>query len=139
MTIKEQIEIARLIASGTPREVAIMESNAIVKKTNTNIVRQQKAKKTLDTIRKAKTKVKVVNPEVVGGDINKKPSTSSKTKPEGKTVDTTGYQVVDRKPKKSPGRDLNLGPLRRTTVTDKGPAPTKIKSTKVVAPYKKVM
>ena len=31
MTIKEQIEIARLIASGTPREVAILESSAIEK------------------------------------------------------------------------------------------------------------
>ena len=31
MTIKEQIEIARSIASGTPREVAIMESSAIEK------------------------------------------------------------------------------------------------------------
>jgi hypothetical protein len=31
MLIKEQIKIARMIASGTPREVAILESSAIVK------------------------------------------------------------------------------------------------------------
>ena len=125
MTIKEQIEIARLIASGTPREVAISEK--VIPTTSMyrdELTPQQKAKARLAAA-KAKAKTKVVTPEVVGGDINKKSSTSSKNKPEGKTVDTTGYQVVDRKPRTSPGRDPDMGPLRRTTVTDLWPATTK--------------
>ena len=44
MTIKEQIEIARLIASGTPREVAILESSAIEKSGPTIDVDAQEVK-----------------------------------------------------------------------------------------------
>ena len=44
MTIKEQIKIARLIASGTPREVAILESSAIEKSGPTIDVDAQEVK-----------------------------------------------------------------------------------------------
>ena len=128
MSIEEQIKIARLIASGTPREVAIMESSALTKKPDASIqTAQEKSIERVNKIRQAnkRSKTKTVNPEIVGGDIKKRSSTSSKTKPEGKTINTTSTRVVDRKPRTSPGRDPDMGPLRTTTVTDLGPAPTK--------------
>ena len=73
MTIKEQIEIARLIASGTPREVAITEVSVIDKKSivksgptidvkakdmGTEITAQDKAKQRLAKVRQAAQKAK---------------------------------------------------------------------------------
>ena len=71
MTIKEQIKIARLIASGTPREVAITESAVMDKKSivksgpiidvkakdmGTEITAQDKAKQRLAKVRQAAQK-----------------------------------------------------------------------------------
>ena len=105
MTIKEQIEIARLIASGTPREVAISEKVI----PTSSMYRDELTPHEKSKARAAAAKAKQ----------------DSLSKSGGETVDTTGYQVVDRKPRTSPGRDPDMGPLRRTTVTDLGPAPTK--------------
>ena len=83
MSIKEQIKIARLIASGTPREVAIMESSALALRPNTSV-------------QKPKEKVKVVNPEVVGGETKKVASIAQKNKQkQGQTVNTTATRVND--------------------------------------------
>ena len=68
MLIKEQIEIARMIASGTPREVAISEAKVTSSMERTGeapLTPQQKAKARL-AVAKAKAKTKVVTPEVVG-------------------------------------------------------------------------
>ena len=59
MLIEEQIKIARLIASGTPREVAISEStiekmtDEDIKNTGANAEMQAKLKKRRDTKRAA--------------------------------------------------------------------------------------
>ena len=83
MLIKEQIKIARLIASGTPREVAIMESSALALRSNTSV-------------QKPKEKVRVVNPEVVGGETKKVASIAQKNKQkQGQTVNTTATKVND--------------------------------------------
>ncbi len=83
MSIKEQIKIARLIASGTPREVAITESNSLALRPNTSV-------------QKSKEKVRVVNPEVVGGETKKVASIAQKNKQkQGQTVDTTATRVKD--------------------------------------------
>ena len=72
MLIEEQIKIARLIASGTPREVAITEVSVIDKKSivksgptidvkakdmGTEITAQDKAKQRLAKVRQAAQKV----------------------------------------------------------------------------------
>ena len=69
MLIEEQIKIARLIASGTPREVAINESKLATRE-----------------------KVKTVTPEIVGGETKKYASIVQKKK-EGQTFDTTARKV----------------------------------------------
>ena len=54
MSIQEQIKIARMIASGTPREVAILESSAIEKSGQTIDVDATEVK---DTPQEKDTKV----------------------------------------------------------------------------------
>jgi len=97
MTIKEQIEIARLIASGTPREVAISEA-----KVTSSAGRTGAAAATSD-----------------------KPSALEMARARLQAAKEKQDNLVNRKPRTSPGRDPDMGPLRRTTVTDLGKVPTK--------------
>ena len=133
MSIKEQIKIARLIASGTPREVAINESNLATRekvKTVTPEIVGGETKKYASIVQKKKEgQTYDTTATKVGGDLAKVKSASLKqketTKKNGAVVKSVNNNKINRKPRTSPGRDPDMGPLRRTTVTDLGPAPTK--------------
>ena len=127
MTIKEQIKIARLIASGTPREVAITESAVMDKKSivksgptidvkakdmGTEMTAQDKAKQRLAKVRQAAQKAKQKAGSIVksaAGKITKasdklKPKSSAdmnKPKPDDKP--TTNVNVVLPKDKEGVG------------------------------------
>ena len=85
MLIEEQIKIARLIASGTPREVAISEStienmtDEDIKNTGANAEMQAKLKKRRDTKRAALALRKKNQENRPGAIVKSKPGTLVKT------------------------------------------------------------
>ena len=96
MLIEEQIKIARLIASGTPREVAITEVSVIDKKSivksgptidvkakdmSTEITAQDKAKQRLAKVRQAAQKVKQKGGAIVKSAAGKLTKKDDKLKP----------------------------------------------------------
>ena len=96
MLIKEQIKIARLIASGTPREVAITETRIMDKKSivksgqtidvkakdmGTEITAQDKAKQRLAKIRQAAQKAKQKGGAIVKSAAGKLTKKNNKLKP----------------------------------------------------------
>ena len=127
MTIKEQIKIARLIASGTPREVAITESAVMDKKSivksgptidvkakdmGTEMTAQDKAKQRLAKVRQAAQKAKQKAGSIVksaAGKITKasdklKPKSSADmNKPKSDDKPTTNVNVVLPKDKEGVG------------------------------------
>ena len=127
MLIEEQIKIARLIASGTPREVAITEVSVIDKKSivksgptidvkakdmGTEITAQDKAKQRLAKVRQAAQKAKQKGGAIVKSVAGKMTKVSdklkakssadvNKPKPEGKP--TTNVNVILPKEKGNVG------------------------------------
>ena len=125
MLIKEQIKIARLIASGTPREVAITESRVMDKKSivksgptidvkatdmGSEMTAQDKAKQRLAKVRQAAQKAKQKGGAIVksaAGKLTKKDdklkpkSSSDVNKPDEKP--TTNVNVILPKDKQPLG------------------------------------
>ena len=96
MLIKEQIKIARLIASGTPREVAITETRVMDKKSivksgptidvkatdmGSEMTAQDKAKQRLAKVRQAAQKAKQKGGEIVKSAAGKLTKKNDKLKP----------------------------------------------------------
>ena len=127
MTIKEQIKIARLIASGTPREVAITESAVMDKKSivksgptidvkakdmGTEMTAQDKAKQRLAKVRQAAQKAKQKAGSIVksaagkitkASDKLKAKSSADMNKPKPDDKPTTNVNVVLPKDKEGVG------------------------------------
>ena len=116
MTIKEQIKIARLIASGTPREVAITESAVMDKKSivksgptidvkakdmGTEMTAQDKAKQRLAKVRQAAQKAKQKAGSIVKSAAGKITKASDKLKAP-KASDVSG------KPDEKPTTNVNV-------------------------------
>ena len=96
MLIKEQIKIARLIASGTPREVAITESRVMDKKSivksgptvdvkatdmGSEMTAQDKAKQRLAKVRQAAQKARQKGGAIVKSAAGKLTKKDDKLKP----------------------------------------------------------
>ena len=116
MTIKEQIKIAKLIASGTPREVAVTESAVMDKKSivksgptidvkakdmGTEMTAQDKAKQRLAKVRQAAQKAKQKAGSIVKSAAGKITKASDKLKAP-KASDVSG------KPDEKPTTNVNV-------------------------------
>ena len=121
MTIKEQIKIARLIASGTPREVAITESAVMDKKSivksgptidvkakdmGTEMTAQDKAKQRLAKVRQAAQKAKQKAGSIVKSAAGKITKASDKLKP--KSSADINKPKPDDKPDDKPTTNVNV-------------------------------
>ena len=121
MTIKEQIKIARLIASGTPREVAITESAVMDKKSivksgptidvkakdmGTEMTAQDKAKQRLAKVRQAAQRVKQKGGAIVKSAAGKITKASDKLK--AKSSADMNKPKSDDKPDDEPTTNVNV-------------------------------
>ena len=117
MSIKEQIKIARLIASGTPREVAISESAVMDKKSivksgptidvkakdmGTEITAQDKAKERLAKVRQAAQKARQKGGAIVKSVAGKLTKKNDKLKPK------SSADVNKSKPEEKPTTNVNV-------------------------------
>ena len=117
MSIKEQIKIARLIASGTPREVAISESAVMDKKSivksgptidvkakdmGTEITAQDKAKERLAKVRQAAQKAKQKGGAIVKSVAGKMTKVSDKLKAK------SSADINKPKPEEKPTTNVNV-------------------------------